>query len=509
MSERANPIIAITHAAFSEERRQSLNALVSRLRTECTDIPHVIACDHDRKGSLFCWRQAMDLALLDPEVTHIIWLPDDAIVCDDFGRMLRACIAARPSDVFDCYVNHPLGEEVQTCWYTTADGGFVGMGGVMPRELLEAHLRWRDDMQLGDYPNDAGVNLWAIHTGRRIYKTAWTLVDHNAELESLDGNDDHEFRKGLRPVDQARHGVREDVMNFLGRTFAAPEAHMPGMATSVTELPNTWKGNHWDLVKRLPPKHWNLDAMYRVARHGDSLETPSVYILTPTYRMPQELLEKTRASVTQVREALGKAGIPTGYLELRGDALVCRMRQRGCNIMLQSGCSHLLWWDGDIECLTPECVKDMIETGHGVIAGAVPFKNDSKAVVCNLYPDDVLSLRSGGTLTIEGGCVPVKEAGSGFMLIRRDALYRMQTAHPELLHFSLSKSDFGEPLWALFDTKVIDQVYLSEDYYFCHLWRALGELVYVYEPARFKHYGTHGFEGSLREQYGLQSAEPG
>lgn len=494
-----SPIICITHAAFDEQRKASLERLVAQLGTEAPDLPIALARDDARKGSLWCWREAMRLGLeaQDGRFSHVIWLPDDAIVCKNFGRIIRACIAARPNDVFDCFVNHAGVESVLTPWWTCPDGAFFGFGGVFPVGLLREHLEWRERVKLGDhYPNDTGVGLWAMHTGRRIYKTSWTLVTHDTSVPSLDGNGSDAYRKGLRWADEYQGAVEDLLLD--GEPLAG----------RFTDLPTAYRGNHWALVTELPPEHWtteSLDAMYRVARSGSPVEMPSVCILAPTYRMPSELIEKTRASVEAVRAHLGEQGIATSYLELRGDALVCRMRQRGVNLMLKSDASHLLWWDADIECQTPECVAAMIRSGHDVIAGAVPFKNDSGSVVCNLLPETVESMQAGQAISIEKGCLPVADAGTGFMLVSRRALYRLQLAHPELLHQSLSTFDYGEPLWALFDTKVIDRVYRSEDYYFCHLWRSLGEQVYVYEPARFRHWGLHGFEGSLRKQFQLES----
>ncbi len=510
------PIIVITHASFDERRRWALNRLTTQLRLEAPDIPFEILSDHNRKGSLWNWLRAMRAGLDDGmtrdapgTATHIVWLPDDALVCKDFGAILRACIEARPDDVFDCYVNHTAADELKTLWYSTPDGGFVGMGGVFPRALLEEHLEWRKTyLADSQVTNDGGVNLWSMTRSVRIYKTAWTLVDHDASMPSLDGNGSHAHRVGQRPIAEARTGILADLPTFLGRTYRAPEEHAPGVRRAFTELPNAYEGNHWLTVKELPAAAWDLDEMYSVARNGEPVVAPSLLILTPSYRMPTEMLEKTRASVEAVRAHLAEHSIPTGYMELRGDALVCRMRQRGCNIFLKSQASHVLWWDGDIECLTPECVLAMMQTGHDVITGAVPFKTMSGDVVCNLLLETREALARGDAVCLEGGCLEVQDAGSGFMLVSRKALYLLQQEHPELLHFSASKSDYGEPLWALFDTAVVDKLYRSEDYYFCHLWRQDGGKVYVYEPARFRHYGVHGFEGSLRQQFGLEKAAP-
>jgi hypothetical protein len=92
------------------------------------------------------------------------------------------------------------------------------------------------------------------------------------------------------------------------------------------------------------------------------------------------------------------------------------------------------------------------------------------------------------------------------MLVSRKAIYALMQAHPELLHWSQSTSDRGEPLWALYDTGVVDGIYQSEDYMFCRHWQALGGKVYVHVPSTFRHYGLHGFEGSLMAQLGLEAA---
>ena len=511
-----NPVIAITHASFDEGRRGSFRQLMAQLRNEAPGMRITIVEDTERKGCKWAFYTAMQQAL-DLGASHVIYLPDDGIVCKDFGRIIRACIEARPNDVFDCSVNHALFDpakgpegkpsiETTANWYTTPDGGLTLFGGVMPRALLVEQMAWREAVGLrDDYPPDASINLWAMHTGRKVYHTTWTLVQHETGVPSLVGNDGDEYRRGLRDVSEARTGFMEDCGNFLLRTFLANnEDGSPSPKRSeAAQLPNTYNGTYTHLVAELPPKEWKLDAMYTIARHNQPLAEKGVLILIPTYRMPQDIIDKTRPSVNAVVEALGQKNIPAGMLDLRGDALVCRMRQRGCNIFMKSTATHLLWWDADIECLTPECVVAMLESGHDVVSGCVPFKDGTKHVVCNLLLEDQKKLAAGESIAVENGCLPVQDAGSGFMLVSRKAIYKLQMAHPELLHFSASKQDVGEPLWALFDTKVVDRLYRSEDYYFCHLWRELGGTVHIYEPARFRHYGLHGFEGSLREQYGL------
>ena len=497
------PIITITHAAFAPARRVTLARLLHQLAVEAPGIPVVVARDTDKRGSLWCWERAMRLGLEAPEVTHVVWLPDDAILCKDFGRLLAACIEARPNDVFDCYLNHAqfalTVEEAGACWYSTPDG-YVGLGGVMPRALLEQHQAWRIRVGLSnDYSNDGGVNLWAMHAGRRIYKTAFTLVQHDRKVPSLDGNGDHEARVGARWMNDYRSGVLFDVGNLLGRTWLAPEEHMPGHRQSCVDLGLTYRGNVWNLAKRLPAREWDLDLMYATARGGPVDETPHVYISTPLYGESAFVKATTDPTRAAAIEHLLASGINVTKQETVGESLVTRVRQRIVHQFLLSPATHLLFWDLDIECLTPECVTAMVRLGLDVVAGACPFKDATRRVVCNLFPEDVES----GRLVSVGGAIRVRDAGTGFMLISRAALIRIMKEHPELLHESLNTSDLGAPLWATFDCAVVDRVYLSEDYRFCRLWQELGGTVYVYVPAKFRHWGHHGYEASLENQLGL------
>ncbi len=252
----------------------------------------------------------------------------------------------------------------------------------------------------------------------------------------------------------------------------------------------------------------DLEAMYTAVRGGPVAETPTVCIVVPTYRESERVAKLGRSSRNEVRQDLAAHGIDSFILHIDGDSLVCRMRQRACHTFLATAATHLLFWDADIACNTPDAARRMIATGHDVIAGACPYKDTTGRTVHNLWPDDAAKLREGARLELPKGCMEVRDAGTGFMLISRNALVTLQQAHPELLHWSMSLGpDRGAPLWALFDTAVVDGEYRSEDYYFCHLWQQAGGKVYVYVPARFTHYGEHGFEASFLGQYGLEATQ--
>jgi hypothetical protein len=515
------PVIVIVHAAFDEARRQSLTRLVSQLRMEAAGIPFLIAEDKDRIGCLRNWLNAMRMGY-DSDATHIVSLPDDAIICEDFGAILQACIEARPDDVIECYVNHPAlrTHDIPTCWYSTSDG-FTGVGGCIPRALLMEHIVWRTQRaELDDYPNDAGVNLWAADTGRLIYKTAWSLVQHDQRLPSLCGNgkqaDEGHVRDGLRPVGKARHGVQSDVRNFLGRTYIASDM-VPGRKTSCIDLGPTYKSNMFDAVRLMPPERWDLDRVYRACHPPQ--EGEHVVIVVPVYHEPEAILRKTRPSREAVVALLEEAGVHCTIFEMPGDSHVDRMRQRATHQALKAGATRLLWWDADLEAIDPAGVLTMLRSGHDVVAGACPFKDISGRVVCNIREQDERVFRGGeGTVDLVDGMLEVQDAGTGFMMVSRACLLRMFQAYPERCHLSRSIQDSGEPLWAIWDAAVIGEergawaeslasrVFATEDYHFCRLWQQLGGKVFVHVPSTFRHYGLHGFEGSFERQWGLTRA---
>jgi hypothetical protein len=100
--------------------------------------------------------------------------------------------------------------------------------------------------------------------------------------------------------------------------------------------------------------------------------------------------------------------------------------------------------------------------------------------------------------------VEVKESGTGFMLIKREAFTRMDSKYPELMykpdHVRSKNFDGEREIMAYFDC-VIDPVskrYLSEDYMFCQYARAAGSKIWLLPWIKLKHAGTYIFGGSLQ-----------
>ncbi len=497
-----NPLIVVTHAAFDQERRRSLQRLVSQLRIEAPDVPFRIISDIERKGSLWCWLKAMHTALADPTVTHVVWLPDDVTLCKDYGRVLRACIEARPDDVWDGFVNHPKpkGWGILPLWYSTVDG-YTGVSGVMPRGLLQLHLEWRTAEGIPDtMTNDGGVNLWAMATGRLIYKTSFSLCQHDTSLPSLDGHGDQDTeRAGSRPIDSLRHGVFSDTMNLLGRTYMAPEEHEPGVKTSCEHVGRTYACNHIALLSMLKPPR--IERYWDVERGHGLTGKKKVFIVLPGHHRGIDD-GVVAALIREIFSLMGGGWEFEVNVDVR-DSHVNRVRNRAVSWFLHSDASHLLFWDRDNYPTEPGAILKLLETGHDVVGGAVPLKDGTGTRFAFQ-----LGLHAGEhAVEMNGHSLAATHVGTGFLLVSRHAVVKLATAlHKEAFYVSGMEDSVNRAEWFLFADAVRDQKHLSEDWEFCRKWHDIGGTVYMRPDIDFFHVGEHPYHGSFDKTFGTEAA---
>ncbi len=255
----------------------------------------------------------------------------------------------------------------------------------------------------------------------------------------------------------------------------------------------------WAMLKA-PSETWDIEGMFAAHRGRPVSERTHVMLATPAYNPP--CLEFLHAR-DEIGSDLAANGIDYTILTSPGDSLVMRGRHTLMYEFLRSVATHLVFWDVDIEPLDPSVVRQMLATGHAIVGGACPFRGSTGRVVCNLLEADK---KRGKIDSDEVGCVPVNEIGTGFLMMSREAIVRLCTTHPELLYFSDLPSQQGAPMWALFDTVIERRRFLSEDYFFCKLWRELGEQVYVYVPFEARHWGREGFRAQFVHAWKMREA---
>jgi hypothetical protein len=140
-----------------------------------------------------------------------------------------------------------------------------------------------------------------------------------------------------------------------------------------------------------------------------------------------------------------------------------------------------------------------LKKGVGIYAGTYPIKQLKPKVVFNNMP---------GCAPDEEGIVEVREAGTGFMLIHRNVFEQMIEKFKDEITFCVDTGDVTKPdvtsydffsVGVYFDPLLKRKRFLSEDWYFCQRWRALGGKVLMHSKVSCNHIGVYSYPGNPQE----------
>lgn len=256
---------------------------------------------------------------------------------------------------------------------------------------------------------------------------------------------------------------------------------------------------------------------------AEDLRKIKLFVGTPMYGgMAAGLYMK---SALDLQGLCTRYGIEVRFSFLFNESLITRARNYLCDEFLRSNCTHLLFIDSDIH-FNPEDVIALAAMDKDVIGGPYPKKSINWRAVWNaskkLMNDpnfDESKFNPGELESVTGDYVfnpvpgtksfdvreplEVMEIGTGFMMIKRAVFDKMKDEYP---HLSYKPDHLGQPNFdgsryinAYFDT-VIDpdsHRYLSEDYFFCLNWRAIGGKIWLCPWMKADHLGTYPFKGDL------------
>ena len=199
--------------------------------------------------------------------------------------------------------------------------------------------------------------------------------------------------------------------------------------------------------------------------------------------------------------------IPMTVMHVGDDALVTRARNTLLsNFYFRSDCSHILFVDADIS-FPANAPTRLFQAGKDVIAGMYPLRDrywddQTKRNILAGERQQTVSLRYVGETAAmhetyeHGPLLQTAYAGTGFMMISRNAVSRMIKAYPEL-EYKRIDAPAGEDgrRFALFEGSVDAEsgTYLSEDYTFCKRWREIGGEVWLDTAIELTHTGTASF----------------
>lgn len=231
----------------------------------------------------------------------------------------------------------------------------------------------------------------------------------------------------------------------------------------------------------------------------------------------------TRAC-TDLAKVCGEHNVPLAFYFLLNESLITRARNFICDEFLRSDCTHLLFVDSDIGFSYKDALTLLHLTGtedYDIVTGPYPKKtiswekitqavkqgvaDENPFVLENYVGDFVFNMPPEVESFRIDEPVEVMEAGTGFMMITKDALLKYKEAYPELMyrpdHVRTEHFDGSREVMAFFDTVIDPETkrYLSEDYMFSQYARKIGLKVWLCPWMRLGHMGSYTFAGSLAE----------
>lgn len=253
----------------------------------------------------------------------------------------------------------------------------------------------------------------------------------------------------------------------------------------------------------------------------EEIRKSKFFIATPCYG--GQLNEPYFRSTIKLMTFFNQHQIPLAFGTIANESLVTRARNVLLAYFLASDYTHLMFIDADIEFQVEDILK-LYYHNKEVVVGAYPKKgvawqriresmqspdNQGKGFgdreIAAFGSDYAINFkfvnRDNKTISVENGLIKLHDAGTGFMMIKREAVLKLIKAYPEIKYnndVQISNADLADHFFALFDTMIdpVDRRYLSEDYTFCRRWQDIGGDIWLDPSISLNHYGHFCFQGN-------------
>jgi hypothetical protein len=236
-----------------------------------------------------------------------------------------------------------------------------------------------------------------------------------------------------------------------------------------------------------------------------------LYLSTPCYG--GLCLETYAKGILGLQIALTKIGVELVIDTIENESLVQRARNLSiARFMQKTDADLFMFIDADID-FDPEAVVRLVQSNHDISVACYPKKcvrwNQARAAVENDDPRDMQMLSSSLVVNIgaersevKDGFVEVLDGPTGFMMIKRSVLERMQEHYKELDCKNDHQNRDFDDYCALFDCMIdpVSKRYLSEDYAFCRRWQQIGGKIHADVRTTLGHVGNLHFTGCLSER---------
>lgn len=176
--------VAISHVDRDSHRR----VWVARARRRLSPIEATVVLDTERSLWHTCRRAYAEAAA--STASHHLVLADDMMPCLQFPELLLAALTERPDEIVTLFsMRRCIGDALarNLAWVETSDCSFGG-AVVMPTPVVREFLDWElEHVAAEEHHDDTRIAAFAEATGRSIFLTAPSLVEHMAPARSLVG----------------------------------------------------------------------------------------------------------------------------------------------------------------------------------------------------------------------------------------------------------------------------------------------------------------------------------
>ena len=168
--------------------------------------------------------------------------------------------------------------------------------------------------------------------------------------------------------------------------------------------------------------------------------------------------------------------------------IVTRARNMLCHtFMTNESFTHMIFIDADLV-WHPQQILALLSHDLECVIGCYPNKH-------YYWQNDKLILNNSSQvespeIIVKEHLVKLKYAATGFMLLKKSALIKIQH---DIQQFVLPSNTGIQMIYNYFDCNVVDNNYLTEDYYFSHLLNKNGGEVFADKRINLQHIGPHHY----------------
>lgn len=209
--------------------------------------------------------------------------------------------------------------------------------------------------------------------------------------------------------------------------------------------------------------------------------------------------------------------VELAYSYIINESLIQRARNTLANIFVEeSDCTHLMFIDGDIKFNAEDVIK-LLDHDKEIVCGIYPKKeinwwSVSEAVKSGTEYKDLPSASASMVINLIdyqkemevaiGDVVEVQNAGTGFMMIKREVFEKLKMVVPSYakrsaVMYSKDEKDFEAEYFAC-SIQQGTNILLSEDYHFCEVARKHGIKVWADPSIKLSHFGSYLFQGHFK-----------